>query len=126
MMTDPIADMLTRIRNASSAKKPEVILPKSNAKFVIAKILEKEGYLAKVEINENNLVLTIRFVRDEPVIRDIRRVSKPGRRVFAKKGELPRVLSGNGLAVVSTSQGIMTNIEARARSLGGEVVCEVY
>jgi small subunit ribosomal protein S8 len=126
-MTDPIADMLTRIRNASSAHKEAVLLPYSNVKYIIAKILQKEGYLATVEKKgERDLSITIRFVNEEPAIREITRISKPGCRVYVKKEDLPTVLSANGIAVVSTSQGMMTNVEAKARSLGGEIVCEVF
>lgn len=126
-MTDPIADMLTRIRNASSAHKEAIVLPYSNVKYVIAKILEKEGYLARVEKkNERELGLTVRFSAGEPVIHEVKRISKPGRRVYATREELPTVLSANGIAIISTSQGMMTNVEAKARSLGGEVMCEIY
>ncbi len=126
MMTDPIADMLTRIRNASAAKITEVVLPHSNVKYTVAKILEKEGYLTDVRTKEHELVLTIRYVDGAPAIRNLRRVSTPGRRAYARHADLPTVLSGNGIAIISTSQGMMTNVEAASRSLGGEVVCEVY
>jgi small subunit ribosomal protein S8 len=126
MMTDPIADMLTRIRNAAAAKKATVVLPRSSVKYVIAKILEKEGYLAGVESQERTLVLTLRFEHGAPVVRDLKRISTPGRRVYRASADLPTVLSGTGIAIVSTSQGMMTNVEAKSRSLGGEVVCEVH
>jgi len=127
-MTDPIADMLTRIRNAAAIRKPEVVLPLSRVKFEIAKILEKEGYLAGVEKTESKdgLTLKLKYGPDGSAIRDIRRVSKPGRRVYAPKTGLPRVLNDIGVAIVSTSAGLMTNKEARKRGLGGEIVCEVY
>lgn len=130
MMTDPIADMLTRLRNAVAVRKQEITLPLSRVKFEIAKILEKEGYLAGVEKTEEaskaQLKLKPRYTPDGPAIRGIARVSKPGRRVFTPKTGLPRVLNDHGIAVVSTSAGMMTNKEARKRGLGGEIVCEVY
>jgi small subunit ribosomal protein S8 len=128
MMTDPIADMLTRIRNAAAAKKREVVLPNSKIKYTIAKILEKEGYLDNVEVKEDSkeLSFAVSFNDDLPVVTEIKRISKPGRRVYGKRDELPTVLSGRGIAIVSTSQGLMTNAEAKSRSLGGEIVCEVY
>lgn len=129
MITDPISDMLTRIRNALSASKPEVLLPSSTMKYRVAKILEQEGYLARVERVEAQPVpllrLTLKYDGRQPAIRHIRRVSTPGHRVYAKATELPRVLSDLGFAIVSTSNGLMTNKEARARRLGGEVLCEV-
>ncbi len=127
-MTDPIADMLTRIRNSSAAHRVEVSLPFSKVKFAVAKILEKSGYLAGVESKEDTreLVLKLRYDGRAPAFESVRRVSKPGRRVYSKAGELPTVRSGNGMAIVSTSQGIMTNIEAKARKLGGEIICEIY
>ena len=129
MMTDPIADMLTRLRNAAAVRKQEVVLPLSRVKFEIAKILEKEGYLAGVETTDSHhgqLKLKMRYTEDGSVIRDVQRISKPGRRVYAAKTDLPRVLNDQGIAVISTSSGLMTNKEARKRGLGGEVVCEIY
>ena len=129
MMTDPIADMLTRLRNAALVRKQEVVLPLSRMKFEIAKILEKEGYLAEVETSDahhGQLKVKLRFTEDGPALRHVSRISKPGRRVYATKTELPKVLNDHGIAVVSTSAGLMTNKEARKRGLGGEVVCEVY
>lgn len=129
MMTDPIADMLTRIRNASAIRKPEIVLPLSRVKFEISKILEKEGYLAgveKVEGPKPSLKLQLKYGAEGPAVRDVKRISKPGRRVYAPKTDLPRVLNDIGIAVVSTSAGLMTNKEARKRGLGGEIVCEVY
>ena len=130
MITDPISDMLTRIRNASAVKKPEVVLPYSNMKYSIAKILEREGYLGKVakDTDEKFAVLRIelKYKDAAPAIAKLNRVSKPGRRVYAKYNELPHVLSGMGMAIVSTPNGLMTNKEARKRHLGGEVICEIY
>lgn len=127
-MTDPIADMLTRIRNASLARKAEVNVPFSKVKFAIAKILEKEKYLAAVEPTEDKteIKITLKYDDDKSAITMIKRMSKVGRRVYAKKDGLPRVLNGLGIAILSTSKGIMTNREAKHVGLGGEVICEVY
>jgi len=127
MMTDPIADMLTRIRNAQNVRKPDVSLPFSNVKMAIARILEVEGYLTSVhKTPEGELSFGLKYREREPVIRSIDRISTPGRRVYKPANDLPRVLNDRGIAVISTSQGIMTNKEARKRKLGGEVMCEVY
>lgn len=136
-MTDPIADMLTRIRNASAAKKSEVVLPMSKIKYSIAKILEKEGYVGNVSIEKSESKKNKSFVFDEikivlkynngkSVISSLKRISKPGLRVYVNRGELPRVLNNLGIAIISTSQGLMTNKEARKKNVGGEVVCEIY
>ncbi len=129
MMTDPISDMLTRLRNASAVRKTEVVLPASALKFSIAKILEKEGYVARAERIEQNkrpmLRVTLAYEGKQPRLRSVKRVSRPGLRVYAKADGLPRVMSGFGLAIISTPNGLMTNKEARARRLGGEVICEV-
>lgn len=122
--------MLTRLRNASAIKKQEVVLPLSRMKFEIAKILEKEGFVDSVEkVDEKNrkdLKVKLRYPDNDAAFQHIKRVSKPGRRVYAGKTELPRVLNDIGIAIVSTSAGMMTNKEARKRGLGGEVVCEIY
>lgn len=136
-MTDPIADMLTRIRNASAAKKSEVVLPMSKIKYSIAKILEKEGYVGSVGIEKSEAKKNKSFVFDElkialkydngkSVISSLKRISKPGLRVYVNRDELPRVLNNLGIAIISTSQGLMTNKEARKKNIGGEVVCEIY
>lgn len=129
MMTDPISDMLTRIRNAQLVKKSEVSLPYSKMKFAIAKIMETEGYVGKVERAEEAKFPMIRinlaYENSTPKIQSVRRVSRPGRRVYAKTTELPRVMSDLGIAIISTPNGLMTNKEARARRLGGEVICEI-
>ncbi len=134
-MTDPIADMLTRIRNALAARKPEVILPFSKMKLGIAEILQKEGLIKKVALvergQENSNFDQIRIVLKylgpkEPAIKSLKRISKSGRRVYASKDELPVVLNNLGIAIISTSKGLMTNKEAKKAGLGGEVLCEVY
>ena len=129
MITDPISDMLTRIRNASMVRKTEVRLPFSKLKLAIAKILAQEGYIASVEktgTGHGELRLTLRYDDGAVAIHSVKRVSKPGHRSYAGYGELPRVLSDQGIAIISTSQGVMTNKEARKRKLGGEVLCEVF
>lgn len=129
MLTDPISDILTRIRNAQAGRKSEVLAPFSKLKFSLAKILEQEGFVGRVEetreANRPMIRVVLKYEHRQPAIRLIKRVSKPGRRVYMKAGELPHVLSGLGLAVVSTSNGLMTSKEARARRLGGEVLCEI-
>ncbi len=131
-MTDPIADMLTRIRNGLLAGKFEVRASYSALKFAIAKILEQEGYVERVEVTPasnpkfQDIVLTLKYDGKQPAIREVKRVSKPGRRVYAKADALPQVRSGIGIAIVSTPNGLMTNKEARRRHLGGEVLCELF
>lgn len=130
MITDPISDMLTRIRNASQVRKDEARIPFSKLKFAIAKILSQEGFVGAVEKTAGagfgEIRVSLKYDGGEPAIRDITRISKPGRRAYSKYDTLPRVLSDNGIAIVSTSQGVMTNKEARRRKLGGEVLCEVF
>ncbi|MBI2098930.1 30S ribosomal protein S8 [Candidatus Uhrbacteria bacterium] len=129
MITDPISDMLTRIRNAAAARHSQVVLPYSKIKFAIAKILEKEGYLAGVEkINKGfgELKLILRYDGGASAIRGIERVSKPGCRVYAGYDELKSVRSGQGTSIISTSSGLMTGGAARERKLGGEIICKVY
>lgn len=130
MITDPISDMLTRIRNAALVKKYQVTLPSSKMKFAIAKILEKEGYVGLVsEASEGprkTLTIGLKYEQGRPVIHSIKRISKPGNRVYVKHTELPIVLSNLGLAIVSTPNGLMTNKEARKRKLGGELICEIF
>ncbi|MEI6378666.1 MAG: 30S ribosomal protein S8 [Candidatus Falkowbacteria bacterium] len=130
-MTDPIADMLTRIRNATAVKKTEVLVPMSKVKYAIAKILEQNHWLGKVEKMEQDglpyMQLTLKYQEDgKPAISSIQRVSRPGRRTYASKDELPRVLNNFGIAIISTSQGLMTNKEAGKKKIGGEVICEIY
>ena len=129
--TDPIADMLTRIRNANSAKHKTVDVPSSKMKIDIAEILFKEGYIKSFEIisNENQGIIRITLKYDEKgtrVIDGIKRISKPGLRVYANKEELPRVLNGLGTAIISTSQGLKTDKEAREAGIGGEVLAYIW
>ena len=130
-MTDPIADMLTRIRNANQMRYKEVEVPASKIKLSIAEILKKEGYIADFKIKKNNvqdiIVLNLKYGQNkERVITGLKRISKPGLRVYAKAEELPRVLNGLGIAIISTSKGLMVDREARKQSLGGEVVAYIW
>lgn len=129
MITDPISDMLTRIRNASAVKKAEVVLPFSNVKLAIAKILKEEGLIENCNKEDggiSGLKLKLKYINNQPAIVSIRRISKPGCRRYVSVADLPKVIGGKGIAVISTSQGIMTNKEARKRKLGGEIICEVF
>lgn len=129
MYTDPIADMLTRIRNAAMAKKPAALVPYSKVKFKIAQVLKDEGFLTSVEKIEDrfgSIKIELAYSGRRPTLQHLQRVSKPGRRVYAKKDTLPFVLNDYGIAVVSTPKGIMTNKQARKAGLGGEVICEAY
>ena len=130
-ITDPVADMLTRIRNANSAKHDTVDVPASNLKKAIAQILLDEGYIKAFQITDEgvqgNIHITLKYVgKKEKVISGLRRVSKPGLRVYAGADELPRVLRGLGIAIVSTSKGVMTDKKARANHVGGEVLAFVW
>lgn len=133
-MTDPIADMLTRIRNASAVKKPKAYVPFSKMKLEIIKILKSEGYIdgydqikpGSEDHKFGGIDVILKYIDDKSAIDTINRISKPGRRVYAPKEDLPRVLNGIGIAIVSTSQGIMTNNKAKKLGLGGEIICEVY
>jgi small subunit ribosomal protein S8 len=130
-MNDPIADMLTRIRNAAMIGRREVLMPASKAKFSLAEILKREGYILNIEKKEDGIqkemILELRFDEgNQPVIRGIERVSSPGQRIYAKKDKLPWVLGGFGVAVISTSNGLMTDREARKKKVGGEVICKIW
>ncbi|OGY84250.1 MAG: 30S ribosomal protein S8 [Candidatus Kerfeldbacteria bacterium RIFCSPHIGHO2_12_FULL_48_17] len=129
MFSDPIADMLTRIRNAGLSKKSEVMIPLSKMKYHLAEILVREGYVEHLEKNEKEHSFRVKLKYDEnnkPHIRAINRLSTPGQRMYRDAKNLPVVLNGLGRAVISTSQGLMTNREAKKKSLGGEVICEIY
>jgi small subunit ribosomal protein S8 len=129
MMTDPIADMLTRIRNAQSASKADVTMPSSKLKSAIAKVLLDEGYIAGFSSDNEakpQLTITLKYHQGRPVIDEIKRVSRPGLRIYKSKDELPRILNGLGVAIVSTSAGVMSDREARAAGRGGEIICTVY
>lgn len=129
-MTDPIADMLTRIRNAQTAAKTQVSMPASKLKMAIAQVLRDEGYISDFAVVQTDpskkaLVVTLKYFEGQPVIDRIERVSRPGRRVFRGKDDLPRVMNGLGIAIVSTPQGLMSDRAARAAGHGGEVLCVV-
>jgi len=133
MMTDPIADMLARVRNAAMAQHAVTRMPASKVKNSIAQILKAEGYIADARMDENpitkrpEIVVALKYDRDRScAFQGIRRVSRPGRRVYVGHDRIPRVLSGLGTSILSTSQGLMTDTEARRRKVGGELVCEVW
>ena len=132
MLTDPIADMLTRIRNANVAFHDEVVMPSSKLKVALAGILAKEGYIEGFDVAQNDgpqasLKLQLKYTQERKrTISGIRRVSKPGLRVYANADRLPRVLGGMGIAIISTNQGLVTDREARKRHIGGEVLCHVW
>lgn len=133
-MSDPIADMLTRIRNAQMREHPTVSMPHSNVKVAIAEVLQKEGYIEAYKVLPEKpqavLQVTLKYVGDRrarrSVITGLERVSRPGRRVYVGKGEIPWVLSGMGISIVTTSRGIMTGQQARRMGVGGEVLCKVW
>ena len=128
-MTDPIADMLTRIRNGQKARKVSVSMPASKLKVSIAKVLEAEGFVSGVSAEEAEtkptMTITLKYHEGEPVIETIERASRPGLRLYAGSGDIPKVQGGLGIAIVSTSRGVMTDREARAHGHGGEVLCLV-
>jgi len=131
MMTDPIADMLARIRNANRAMHERATMPSSRLKVQIARILKEEGYIKDFQVVDGDafdtLVIDLKFGRNrERVITDLKRVSKPGRRVYARKDRLPRVLGGMGISILSTSAGIVTGRTAQEKGVGGEVICFVW
>lgn len=128
-MTDPIADMLTRIRNGQSAKKTSVTMPSSKQKVAIAKVLKDEGYIVdfgtETDGPKSTLTVDLKYFEGGPVIEKIQRVSKPGLRIYRGSDDLPKVLGGLGVAIVSTSAGVMSDREARSKGIGGEVLCVV-
>jgi small subunit ribosomal protein S8 len=127
-MTDPISDMLTRIRNAQMTERAVVAMPSSKVKVAIAKVLKDEGYIDGFKVSEEakpQLEIALRYYAGRPVIEKIERVSRPGLRIYKGKTDIPRVMNGLGIAIVSTSQGVMTDRKARAAGVGGEVLCIV-
>lgn len=127
-MSDPIADMLTRVRNAQSASKKSVVMPSSKIKVAIAQLLKEEGYVADFRVEgdvKQNLVIDLKYVQGEPVISLLKRVSSPGLRQYRKTDELPKIQGGLGVVIVSTSKGLMTDRAARVARHGGEVICFV-
>ena len=128
-MSDPIADMLTRIRNAQMAEKVTVVMPSSKLKVALAKVLQEEGYVEGFKVVSDNgkptLEIGLKYYADRPVIEKIQRVSRPGLRVYKGSEDIPKVMNGLGVAIVSTSKGLMTDRKARANGIGGEVLCIV-
>jgi small subunit ribosomal protein S8 len=128
-MTDPIADMLTRIRNAQMVEQAVVAMPSSKVKLAIAKVLKDEGYIDAFKVSGDDvkpmLEIALKYYAGRPVIEKIERVSKPGLRIYRSKDDIPRVMNGLGIAIVSTSRGVMTDRKARATGVGGEVLCIV-
>jgi small subunit ribosomal protein S8 len=128
-MTDPIADMLTRIRNGQKARKMHVTMPSSNVKVSLAKVLQDEGYVGEFSETSDGakkeLTVELRYFEGKAVIENVRRISKPGLRIYRSKEELPKVLGGLGVAIVSTSAGVMSDREAREKGIGGEVLCVI-
>ena len=129
-MVDPISDMLTRIRNAQAVSSKTVLIPFSNLKLNLAKILEKQGLIGKVNVQGRKIrkIIEIKLIyKDgESVITSIKRISKPGQRIYIKKDEIKPIRQGYGLTIISTSKGLMTNMEAKKKRLGGEVICEIW
>ena len=129
-MSDPIADMLTRIRNGQNINLEAVTMPASTKKEAIAKVLQEEGYIGNYEVedlpgNKRALSIQLKYFEGKPVIDEIKRVSKPGLRIYRKTDELPKVLGGLGVAIISTSEGVMSDRAARSKGFGGEVICVV-
>jgi small subunit ribosomal protein S8 len=129
-VTDPIADFLTRIRNASKARKPRVDIPASNMKRSLAEILKSQNFIKDysiVEDNKQNVIrVELKYTNGSPAISGLKRISKPGLRIYKNSGDLPRVLNGLGVAVVSTPKGLLTDKDARTQSVGGEIVCYIW
>ena len=130
MITDPISDMLTRIRNALMAGKSEVVFPFSKIKLTIAEILKREGFISEVITegisSKKNIKVILKYKNNKPSIDSIRRISKPGRRIYFDTREIKQTMKGRGIFILSTSMGVMTNKEANKNNVGGEVLCEVY
>lgn len=131
-ITDPISDLLTRIRNAHLKRQATVVAPFSQFKMELLQIIQKEGYIESFSVSEEkvkgqkNINITLKYADEQPVISHIRRVSKPGQRIYLGYKNLPKVLNGLGIAIVSTSRGLLTSHAAKAQKLGGEVICEIY
>ena len=126
MLTDPIADMLTRIRNAHLALHKEVSVPRSKMKEAMATILKQEGYVEDVTGDERNITIALKYVKGRPAITGLKRISKPGRRVYVGAHQIPRVQNGLGICILSTSRGVLDGMTAPADKTGGELLCEVW
>jgi len=129
-MVDPISDMLIRIKNAQAVSRQTVNIPFSKIKFSLAKVLEKEGLIEAITTRGRKIKkiieIKLKYEKDQPVIEEIKRVSKPGQRIYLKKSQVKPIRQGYGLSIISTSQGLMTNKEAKKKGLGGEVLCEIW
>ena len=130
-LTDPIGDMFSRIRNGQMRSLNSIDIPSSNFRKNILKILKEEGYIKDyyIEKSENNkikLKINLKYYEGDPVIKEIKRISKPGRRVYSRANSIPRVMNGLGLAILSTPQGVMTDAEAKKKNIGGEIICKVF
>ena len=130
-LSDPIGDMIARIKNSQMRNHAKVELPSSNFKVKIADVLKSEGFIIDYKVNENennkqNLEINLKYHSGSPVISTIERVSKPGRRIFSSSTSLPKINNGLGIAIISTSKGVMTDIDARKQKLGGEIICKVF
>ena len=126
MLTDPIADMLTRIRNAHLALHKEVSVPRSKMKEPMASILKQEGYVEDVTVDDRNITIALKYVKGRPAITGLKRISKPGRRVYVGAHQIPRVQNGLGICILSTSRGVLDGMTAHADKTGGELLCEVW
>ena len=128
-LSDPIGDMLARIKNAQLRNHSKVLIPSSNFKAKIAEVLKLEGYIIDYKINDEkkpSIEINLKYNSGNPVINSIERVSKPGRRIFSSASSLPKINNGLGIAIVSTPQGVMTDVDARKKKLGGEIICKVF
>ena len=130
-LMDPIGDMLTRIRNGQQRLKTKVEMPSSSLRLKILEVLKTEGFISsyhieKKENNKTSLVVDLKYYEGNPVIKDIKRISKPGRRVYSRATSIPRIQNGLGLAIISTNKGVMSDIEARKNNIGGEIICRVF
>jgi|TARA_B110000967_G_scaffold174665_1_gene186954 small subunit ribosomal protein S8 len=130
-LMDPIGDMLTRIRNGQQRLMPQVQMPSSTLRLNILEVLKNEGFISsyhieKKENNKINLIVDLKYYEGNPVIKDIRRVSKPGRRVYSRATSIPRIQNGLGLAIISTNKGVMSDIDARKNNIGGEILCRIF
>ena len=127
-LQDPIADMLTRVRNAQKAHKINVKMPASKQKSRIAEVLKGEGYISDFKVSDDNLkqlIIELKYYQGKPVIEEVKRISRPGLRIFKSKDDLPSINGGLGIAIISTSKGVMTDAQARAAGYGGEIICTV-
>lgn len=125
-VTDPIADMLARIRNAHHALHKKVVMPHSKMKEAMAGILKSQGYIDEFEVAERDLMITLKYAKGRPLISGLKRVSKPGRRIYVGAHDIPRVQNGLGICILSTSHGIMDGIAAKSANVGGELLCEIW